>query len=300
MVMSLCWMESWRIWVRERSDSSSRLAASRMLISSNMRVLLLANDGIFQTSNSFDLRYHFVADLHVAQALRRSGQDNVAGRQGHKFAEVGNQRGNVENHVARVAFLRDLAVHQSAKRQIHWVRDIGGIHQPGADGRCRVAALDAKVGAIVIFQVIANRVIVRDSVAGHVIVRIFLRHVASCFSDHNRQLALVMHVRDTARAARLAEVPAQALRAFQKYQRLVGRFEGKLLGMVRVVETEGENSSWLNGRKPDYIFFSDQPLVPGNVMDGAGVGDARVFHSGTTSFSIAARPSISTRTRSPA
>src|SRR5579862_2204673 len=100
MVMSGCWMESWRICVRARSDSSSRRAASRMLISSNMRVLL-ADNCVFQTSDSFDLGDHFIAHLHVSQAFRRPGQNDVARRESHKFAKVSDQRGNVEDHVAR-------------------------------------------------------------------------------------------------------------------------------------------------------------------------------------------------------
>src|ERR1700733_5597965 len=73
IVMAGCWMDNCRIWVRARSESSSRLAASRILFSSNMRVLLgVPYDCVFQTSDSFDFRNHFVAGLHVRQALGRA------------------------------------------------------------------------------------------------------------------------------------------------------------------------------------------------------------------------------------
>src|SRR5579863_8039417 len=106
MVMAGCWMESWRICVRERSDSSSRLAASRIVISSNMSLLLrFAYDGVLQASDSIDRCNNFVADVDAGEALRSAGQNDVTGRQGHEFAEVGDYGGNVEDHVARSAFL---------------------------------------------------------------------------------------------------------------------------------------------------------------------------------------------------
>ena len=47
---------------------------------------------------------------------------------------------------------------------------IGRVHQPGADGRAGVAVFHAQVGAVPVFQVVADRVVVGHRVAGHMVV----------------------------------------------------------------------------------------------------------------------------------
>src|ERR1700689_3482110 len=94
----------------------------------------------------------------------------------------------------------------------------------------------------------------------------------------------------------------QALRTFQENQRLVGSFEGKFLGVIGVVKTEGKNGSWLDGWKPDHGIFGDDAaigqtqaaVVFGGMLNRTGVSHSSGLHSNTTSFSIGGKLSIST------
>ena len=52
------------------------------------------------------------------------------------------------------------------------VGHVGGIDQPGAERGCAVAVLHAQVGAVPVLQVVADRVVVGDGVAGDVVQRI--------------------------------------------------------------------------------------------------------------------------------
>ena len=66
---------------------------------------------------------------------------------------------------------------------------------------------------------------------------------------------------DAGRAARLAAMSAQALRTFQKNQRLVGRFESQLLGVIGVVESEGENCPGSTGGSQTTCIFGDDAAI---------------------------------------
>src|SRR6202041_358788 len=103
--------------------------------------------------------------------------------------------------------------------QAHWIGYVGGVDQPGSQRSSEVSALHSKIGAVVILQVVANRVIVGNGVTSDVFVGAGPRHFASGLADHDGQLALVVHVRHALGTACLAEVSAEASGAFQENQR---------------------------------------------------------------------------------
>jgi len=78
---------------------------------------------------------------------------------------------DVEDQVARIALLPQLPVHIGAQAKVARVGHVCRIDQPGTEHRTAVAVLHAQVRAVVILEVVANRVVVGDAVACYVVHR---------------------------------------------------------------------------------------------------------------------------------
>ena len=82
------------------------------------------------------------ARLHAhAHARRRAGGDDVAGQQRHVARDVGDERGDAEDHRPRVAALPALAVDVEPHVEVLRILDLVGRHEPRPERSERVAAL---------------------------------------------------------------------------------------------------------------------------------------------------------------
>ncbi len=173
------------------------------------------------------------------------------GGQRHEAGQVFDQVRNVEHEVARVALLRDLAVHRRRQREVARIGHVGGVDQPRTQHRARVAVLHAQVRPVVVLEIVADRVVVGHRVAGHDVQRVRAPHAARRLADHDRQLAFVVHERGVVRSARLPAMADQRARTLEEHERLLLRGERQLLRVVGVVETERDDRADVERRQPD-------------------------------------------------
>ena len=114
-----------------------------------------------------------------------------------------------------------------------------------------------RFGPIVVFQVVADGVVVGHGVAGDVVVGARLRDVAPVPPDDHRQLALVVHVGRVGRPARVPAMADDGVAALEEHQRRFRRLEGQLLGVVGVVEADREDRARLDRRQPRDLVEAD-------------------------------------------
>src|SRR3990167_4553118 len=108
----------------------------------------LVRAGVVEGTEAFNLDADPVAVLQELHGPHRrpdpaggAGEDEVARLQGHGLTQVLDLVPHVENQVARVGVLADLAVHQAADRERVGVRNLVGGGDPGAEGRVAVEGL---------------------------------------------------------------------------------------------------------------------------------------------------------------
>ncbi len=121
-----------------------------------------------------------------------------------------------------------LAVYERAEPQHAWVRHIRRIDEPRAEHRRAVAILATQIRAVPVLEVVADRIVVGDAVAGHMVERLCRGDPARRTTDHNGKLALVVHERDACRAARVTAMADERPRSLQENERLFLRTEGEL------------------------------------------------------------------------
>ena len=193
--------------------------------------------------------------LDVDDALGRAGQDHVARPEGHERAQVFDQAAMSKTMSRVLPLLRDAAVDERAQRQVVRVGHVGGVDQPRPEHGAAVAVLDAQVRPVVVLEVVADRVVVGDGVAGHVAPSRRARVTFFALrADDDREFALVVHERHVGRPARRAAVADQRARPLQERERLVlGVLERELLRMVGVVQAERDDGAGLERRQPDDV-----------------------------------------------
>lgn len=143
----------------------------------------------------------------------------------------------------------------SAQRQIMRIRDRLFADDPRADRRQGVAAFHPQVRPIVVFQIVADRVVVAHGIAGDIVHGLGFADAARGFTDHHHQLGFVVHVFDVIRAYRLLLVASKGVWRFDEHQRLGWRFKLQLAGVVGVVQPQREQRA-VGGRQPtEFTFF---------------------------------------------
>src|SRR5205823_8445577 len=130
------------------------------------------------------------------------------------------------------------AVHVRAQAEVRGIGNVRGIDQPGSQHCGTVAVLDTEVRTVPVLEVVANGVVVRDAIPGHVFQSLTPAHTPRAAADDHGELALVMHELHPGRSACDATVPEERPRTFEKYQRLLLFAEGQLLRARRIVEDE--------------------------------------------------------------
>jgi hypothetical protein len=153
------------------------------------------------------------------------------------------------------------AVHERAQFQSSDIFHIVGVDEPGAEHRAAVAILHAQVRAIVVFEVVADRVVVGDHVAGHMPHGVLALDVPRGLPDHDGQLALVVHERDIGGAARDAAMTDHRAGSFEKHERLVLLVELQFLRMPGVVQAEREDRADFDWCEPDHFILATHAAI---------------------------------------
>ena len=145
----------------------------------------------------------------------------------------------VVDQVTGVRVLPELAVHPRAQLERVRVADFLRRHQPRAHRTVRVERLPHRHGGRPELPV-AHADVVHHEIAGDHLVRPVAGHVAAAPTDHERELALVVEQRRDARQVNRVERAGDARRLLVEEHRDGGRLEPRLLHVVGVVETDGE------------------------------------------------------------
>lgn len=143
----------------------------------------------------------------------------------------------------------------SAQGEVMRIRDRLFADDPRADRRQGVAAFHPQVRAVVVFQIVADRVVIAHGIAGDIIHSLGFADAARGFPNHHHQFGFVVHVFDVIRAYRLLLVASKGVRRFDEYQRLGWRFKFQLAGVVGVIQPQREQRA-VGGRQPaEFTFF---------------------------------------------
>ena len=101
-----------------------------------------------------------------ADALGRAGDDDVARQERHELAQMREDLGDGEDHVARIALLPDSAVDGERERNRLRVGNLVGRHEPRSERTERVEALALDPLAAAVGLPVALRHVVGQTVAG--------------------------------------------------------------------------------------------------------------------------------------
>jgi len=163
-------------------------------------------------------------------------------------ADVAHQLGHVEDHGAGIAGLHALAVHVQPHVQPLQVLDLIRRHQPGTDGAKGVATLALVPLRTALELVLALADVVDDAIAGHIGLRILLRHVAGTLADDDAQLHLPVAL---GRATRQHHRIVRALNAtgsLHEDHRLLRDRHARLRGVIGEVQADRDELVHLGHR----------------------------------------------------
>src|SRR5258708_1321647 len=138
----------------------------------------IGDDALALLAEPLDAERDDVPDLEELRGLHAeahagwgAGGDDVAGKERHELADVGNEVRAVEDHRARVAALALLAVHVEPHVERLRVGDLVGGDQPRPDGTEGVASLALVPLAAAPELEVALRDVVHDAITGDMIDR---------------------------------------------------------------------------------------------------------------------------------
>ncbi len=89
-----------------------------------------------------------------------------------------------------------------------------------------------QIRTVVVFQIVADRVVVTDGVTGHILHGFGFAHLTRRFANHHDQLGFVVHIFDVVRAHRRLVMFGKGVWRFDKYQRLFRRRKCQLAGVI--------------------------------------------------------------------
>src|SRR5437762_8168081 len=102
---------------RSRTAPPTTYSPAGILRRSGKRRRRSSRNDIAQRADPFDLDFDRVTRIQRTDARRRAGEDHVAGQQRHRGGDVFDEEVALEDHVARVAVLADVAVHARGELQ---------------------------------------------------------------------------------------------------------------------------------------------------------------------------------------
>src|SRR5690606_29841766 len=212
------------------------------------RVLLRPGDGaLLLFAEAFHAEPDDAARLEVrrrllahADAGRRAGGNDVARLQAHELAQVAHEVRHAEDHRARRAVLVALAVDLEPEVELVPVRHFVGRDEPRTDRAERIGALTLDPLAAHFQLEGALRHVVHDAVAGDVIERLGLRHVAGRPADDDAELDLPVGLLGAARDDDVVVGPRDGRRRLHEDDRLGRHGHARLGRVVRVVQTDAD------------------------------------------------------------
>ena len=149
------------------------------------------HDVVLQPAQSVDLDLDHVARLDRPGVGRGTGEQHVAGQQGDRPGDVGDQVVHVPRHLVGGPVLHHGAVDVGAQPL---AAEVPAGDQPGAERRHRVRALHPQHGTGVGVAEVVQAEVVRDRVARDVVPGLLRGDAPAGAADHDGDLALVVQV----------------------------------------------------------------------------------------------------------
>src|SRR6266446_3906920 len=161
--------------------------------------LSLVLNGVAQDTHPLDFHLEDIAGLHEngwlarrSDATRRAGDDHITSLETHRDTDHCDQRGDAEDELVGTRILHHSAVQTAPDAQSAGPRRHGiGRHQPGAECPCGIEILAHRPLRRAQLK-IANRRIVEQGVAHHVIEGLLLGDAAPRLADHHGQLGFIV------------------------------------------------------------------------------------------------------------
>ena len=214
------------------------------------RLLLLAEAGDAEADGLAG--FQEFRRLHAgADARRRAGGDHVARLERHEAADIADQVGDAEDHRLGVAGLHALAVDVEEHVEVLHVVDLVGGDQPRperAEGRAALA-LGPLAAALDLELALGH--VVADGVAGDMGQRLGFVDVAAALADDDGKLDLPVGLLRIARDHEVVIRAAEAARRLVEDDRLLRDRRAGLLGVVDVVQADGDEIADRGDRRSD-------------------------------------------------
>ncbi len=96
-----------------------------------------------------------------------------------------DEKWNIEDHVFGIALLSEFAIDGGGEAEVHGIGNVGGVDEKRADGGSMIAAFDAEVGTVVVFEIVADGVVVGDGVTGDEVMGALTRDRTGGFAYDN-------------------------------------------------------------------------------------------------------------------
>ena len=219
------------------------------------------DDVIAQRAEALHLDVDHIARVDRARDGRGAGEQHVAGLQGDRPCDVGDEIVHVPIHLVGVAVLLHLTVDQCADLL---VPEVPPLDQPRSDGAQRVGALDPQHRAGVGVAEIVQPVVVTDGVSADVVARLIRGDVARGPPDDDGDLALVVQPLATPRPHDGGLVGVERRDRLVKVRRRRGQAGQHLLDPRRVVQMDADDLGRDDGGKVDRLVDAHLPAVVGN------------------------------------
>src|SRR5256712_6344491 len=186
--------------------------------------------------------------LAEPDAGRRSGGDEIAGRERHQPREIAHERADVEDERLRVAALHLLAIHPGPELEGVWVGDLLPVGDVGADGRGGLEDLPGHPLTRDELEVPRARV-VDDRVPPHVVERLLSGDETRRAADDHAQLDLPVELLRAARPQDGLARVADRVRPLGEDRWLLGNRVARLLGVIPVVEADANELARIGDRR---------------------------------------------------
>src|SRR2546425_8390855 len=186
--------------------------------------------------------------LAEPDAGRRSGGDEIAGRERHQPREIAHEVADVEDERLRVAALHLLAVHPGPELEGVWVGDLLPVGDVGSDGRRSLEDLPDHPLARDELEVPSARV-VDDRVPPHVVERLLSGDETRRAADDHAQLDPPVELLRAARPQDGLARVADRVRPLGEDRWLLGNRVARLFGVIPVVEADANELPRIGDRR---------------------------------------------------
>lgn len=206
-------------------------------------------DGIFEGAEGLDFDFDLVAVLEVdggfachADAGGRSGEDQIAGFQGHDAGEVGDDEVNGEDELRGAGILHGVAVESELDAEVVRVLDFIGGDEFGPEGGEGIEGFAGEpLLAGLVELPIARGDVMADGVAGDACEGMLLGDAACAFADDGDELGLVINLLAFRGELNGGAVADEGGGELGEEDGFLGDGHAGLGGVVLVVESEADD-----------------------------------------------------------